>query len=405
MRKIRKPIRWFLSLALVLGLFTIVDVNQSLQADPNIPVYSFNGQDVPFQQASIKRFFWGSLLSVTQKKTNEEALSFTTDQILNTLEVSESTVVTVTTPDQKTVTFIGSQTLAFEDNGEVLVALDELDDNGSRYHYEFKVDVQTSPLIHFSTLSPSQGDVLIIEISNLRLNSTLSVTSDFVPSAFLQTSHEGRFYLPMEYRKEAKSYPLALTLNGVTTNFTLNLQPYDFHKDYFNIDPSLIKATSGNPTAVNQFKAVIYPLYDTAAPIEYWQGNFILPVGDVRISSGFGDMRFINGSTNPTRHGGIDYAVDCGTPVYASNAGLVEAATLLILTGNTLVIDHGLGLKTLYEHMEDLSVEIGDVVEKGQLIGHVGSTGLSTGCHLHFQAMVKGQTINPMSLMSWITEN
>lgn len=402
MRKIKKPIRWFLSLALALGLFTVYDVNQSLQADPNIPVYAFNGQAVPFQSASIKRSFWGGLLSMTQKKTKDEELSFTTDQILNTLEVSPSTSVTVTTPDQKTVTFIGSQTLAFEDNGEVLVSLDEVDDRGSRIHYAFKVEVQTRPLIHISSLSPTQGDVLIIEISNLRLNSSLSVTSDFVPSAFLQTGHEGRFYLPMEYRKESKSYPLTVTLNGDSTDFKLNLQAYDFHKDYFNIDPSLIKATSGNPEAVNQFKAVIYPLYDTAAPIEYWQGNFILPVGDVRISSGFGDMRFINGSTNPTRHGGIDYAVDCGTPVYASNAGLVEAANLLILTGNTLVIDHGLGLKTLYEHMQDLSVEIGDVVEKGQLIGHVGKTGLATGCHLHFQAMVKGQTINPMSLVNWI---
>lgn len=405
MRKIKKPIRWILSTALALGLFTVIDVRQSLQSDPDLPVFTFNGQDVTIQESSVKRFFWGGLLSLTQKKTDEAEITFSTQNILNELDVRDTTAVTVTYPDSHTSTFMGSQTLAFEDNGEVLIELDDSDERGSRFHTEFKVLVDTAPQVNFSSLSPTQGDVLIIEITNLRLDSTISITGDFIPSAVLQTGHEARFYLPMEYRKAAKIYPITLTLNGKSTEVSLDLQPYDFHKDYFNIDPNLIKATSGNPEAVNQFKAVIYPLYETAAPLEYWQGNFILPVGDVRISSGFGDMRFINGSTNPTRHGGIDYAVDCKTPVYASNAGIVEAATLLILTGNTLVIDHGLGLKTLYEHLDDLSVSVGDVVEKGQLIGHVGSTGLSTGCHLHFQAMVKGQTINPMSLMNWITEN
>ena len=65
------------------------------------------------------------------------------------------------------------------------------------------------------------------------------------------------------------------------------------------------------------------------------------------------------------------------------------------MIGNTIVIDHGLGLKTFYEHMEDITITQGDMVEKGQLIGHVGTTGYSTGCHLHFQAMVKNQSINP----------
>ena len=68
------------------------------------------------------------------------------------------------------------------------------------------------------------------------------------------------------------------------------------------------------------------------------------------------------------------------------------------MIGNTIIIDHGLGLKTYYEHMEDIIIKAGDLVEKGQLIGHVGTTGYSTGCHLHFQAMVKNQSINPEQL-------
>ena len=199
----------------------------------------------------------------------------------------------------------------------------------------------------------------------------------------------------MAYREAAKVYPLTLSINGQEYNYELDVNTYEFKEIHFTVKQTVVSSTVGNNDAVIQYRETIYPLYETFETEEYWEGNFINPVEGARMSSTFGEMRFVNNAKTPTRHAGIDYAIACGTEVLASNAGKVEYAGFLTMIGNTIVIDHGLGLKTFYEHMEDITITQGDMVEKGQLIGHVGTTGYSTGCHLHFQAMVKNQSINP----------
>ena len=84
----------------------------------------------------------------------------------------------------------------------------------------------------------------------------------------------------------------------------------------------------------------------------------------------------------------------------ASNNGRVLIADSLIETGNTVVIEHGFGLKTWYYHMNELSVKTGDWVKQGDVIGKVGSTGFSTGPHLHFAASVNSVYINPITLIN-----
>ena len=84
----------------------------------------------------------------------------------------------------------------------------------------------------------------------------------------------------------------------------------------------------------------------------------------------------------------------------ASNSGRVLIADYMIGTGNTVIIEHGFGLKTWYYHMEELNVNTGDMVTKGDVIGKVGSTGFSTGPHLHFSASVNEVYINPITLIN-----
>jgi len=394
MKSLKKILLITISIALVFGSTVFFQYTLFNQMEPSIEVYTFNSQPVTYQQATVQYQLLGF---IPFKKTYQqnEPIRYDTDQILNTLSVSETTQVKVTAPDQSTQTITGSQTLSFEQDGEYKIELDDASIKATQVHYEFMVDVQVLPNITISTLTPFQGEILIIDITNIPLNSTITVASQFLPSSISQIDHVSRFYLPMEFKAEAKQYPLDITINGKSYDYVLDVQAYDFKKEYFTIDQSILDSTTGNPAAANEFKAAIYPLYETSVPVEYWSENFTLPVLNARISSNFGDMRFINGSKTPSRHSGIDYAIECGTDVYASNAGKVDFAQRLIITGNTVVIDHGLGLKTYYEHMSDLAVAQGDMVEKGQLIGHVGTTGVSTGCHLHFQAMIKNQMINP----------
>ena len=97
-------------------------------------------------------------------------------------------------------------------------------------------------------------------------------------------------------------------------------------------------------------------------------------------------------------HPGIDIGADHGTPVYASAAGVVEQAEWYYGYGNFIRIAHDYGYETAYGHLSSFNVKAGQVVEKGQFIGRVGSTGYSTGPHLHFEVRLHGRQINPMKM-------
>ena len=108
-------------------------------------------------------------------------------------------------------------------------------------------------------------------------------------------------------------------------------------------------------------------------------------------TSYFGEVR----SFDPVPHKGNDYAASSGTPTYAAAAGRVTTAGWSNSAGNWVVINHGNGLVTKYMHHSYLCVSTGDYVEKGQQIGGVGTTGFSTGNHLHFQVELNGVAVNP----------
>jgi murein DD-endopeptidase MepM/ murein hydrolase activator NlpD len=100
------------------------------------------------------------------------------------------------------------------------------------------------------------------------------------------------------------------------------------------------------------------------------------------------------------RHKGIDLAAPTGTPVYATADGVVERADLFSSYGLYIAIDHGGNLETRYAHLSRLAVAAGERVHKGEVIGYVGTTGRSTGPHLHYEVRVAGQAVNPTAYFS-----
>lgn len=96
-------------------------------------------------------------------------------------------------------------------------------------------------------------------------------------------------------------------------------------------------------------------------------------------------------------HGGVDFGARAGTPIRAAGSGIVITATYSSGYGNMVVIDHGGGISTLYAHCSSIGVIKGQKIARGQVVGAVGSTGLSTAPHLHFEVRVRGKTVNPMS--------
>ena len=123
-----------------------------------------------------------------------------------------------------------------------------------------------------------------------------------------------------------------------------------------------------------------------------------MPVEGVRLSSDYG-MRTHPVLGGRRAHNGVDLAGPTGTPVYATADGIVSRANRFGSYGNYIQIEHGGELQTRYAHLSGFEVVAGQRVEKGQLIGYIGSTGRSTGPHLHYEVRLAGQALDPRPYM------
>jgi murein DD-endopeptidase MepM/ murein hydrolase activator NlpD len=142
----------------------------------------------------------------------------------------------------------------------------------------------------------------------------------------------------------------------------------------------------------------IISLAKQSAPQVLWSGPF-RPLGNAAIESKFADHRtyFYQGrEIDQQVHLGFDLAVTTNIPVLAGNDGKVVHADYLGIYGNCVIIDHGMGLQSLYGHLSSIDVRVGDVVKKDQPIGRSGMTGLAAGDHLHFGVYLEGQAVNPV---------
>jgi murein DD-endopeptidase MepM/ murein hydrolase activator NlpD len=129
-----------------------------------------------------------------------------------------------------------------------------------------------------------------------------------------------------------------------------------------------------------------------------WQGAFVQP-RNTKVFSNFAETRtyVYQGKTVDTQvHVGFDLASTKQSPVPAANAGQVAFVGPLSIYGNTVILDHGLGLQTLYAHLSSIAVKAGDMVTKGQELGRSGTTGLAVGDHLHFEVLVSGVSVTPI---------
>ena len=137
-------------------------------------------------------------------------------------------------------------------------------------------------------------------------------------------------------------------------------------------------------------------------PVIYWKEGFIWPVKS-KILSPFGLRRFFNGKPR-SPHSGVDLRARENTPIKSPNDAKVVLVRDCYLSGNTVVLDHGGGLYTLYAHLSKVNVRQGQMVKKGQVIGLSGSTGRVTGPHLHWGVSLLGQRVDPVALMRLLGE-
>ena len=137
----------------------------------------------------------------------------------------------------------------------------------------------------------------------------------------------------------------------------------------------------------------------TNSDLTFFTNQFIMPVEGI-ISGVYGSQRILNGKPK-WPHYGIDIAAKKGTMIRSSGAGVVTMAEDdLYYTGGTIIMDHGHGISTIYSHLEMIMVSVGDKINKGDIIGTVGSTGRSTGPHLDFRVNWFQTRLDPMTILN-----
>jgi murein DD-endopeptidase MepM/ murein hydrolase activator NlpD len=198
-------------------------------------------------------------------------------------------------------------------------------------------------------------------------------------------------------------YPLTLTAksaDGTVSTFE-QLVPiasgdYPYQQLYVGEEQSALL----DPNIVEPERELVLAAISTYTPEKQWDGIFLAPVSTDRITTGFGWRRSYNGGPYDSYHDGIDYGVPGGTVISAPAAGTVVFAGPLQVRGNVTIIDHGWGVYSSYWHQYRIYVQTGQKVQTGEALGEVGSTGLSTGSHLHFAMWVGGNAVNPEQWLS-----
>ncbi|NJL02267.1 MAG: M23 family metallopeptidase [Spirulinaceae cyanobacterium SM2_1_0] len=250
------------------------------------------------------------------------------------------------------------------------------------------LEVQVNPT------SPQLGDTITVWIQTEQPGSTPTVTlnGDAYPAFALQPTRY-RALLPTTPLDAPGRLVLRVTGDGETRNLALNLRGRSFPTQRLWLRGGGANATDTELAQVAAFKEIV-------TPEKLWQGAFLRP-SPGRVSTIFGVRRYYNGVfAQNYYHRGVDYAAGRGAPVVAPADGIVRLigreSQGFRVHGNTVGLDHGQGVLSIFLHLDRIDVRAGDRLRAGQRLGTIGSTGASTGPHLHWGLYVHGEAIDPV---------
>jgi hypothetical protein len=211
--------------------------------------------------------------------------------------------------------------------------------------------------------------------------------------------------LPIGLDDPVGDHPLLAALvdrQGRTTFSQLTLQVVrkDRPEERLNLPERMVSPSAEDLARISRESALLDAAFAGRSP-RFWT-TFQRPVSGP-VSSIFGKRRILNGQPK-SPHSGVDFREPAGAPVRSISNGRVVLVEELFYTGQTVVVDHGEGLFSLYAHLSSSSVSIGHNILKGDVLGRVGSTGRSTGPHLHLGVKLLGERIDPLALVALLEE-
>lgn len=293
---------------------------------------------------------------------------------------------------------------------------------------------QIEVLSNAHNISQGGAGLIVYRLSEACPQSGVQVGDNFFPGM------AGYFQDPLVYlclfalrQDQGGDTALSVTAEDVAgnlskTGFYNHIQKKSFKTDRINISDGFLErklpefdlAEAKGLSSVEKFLKINEEMrqenFDTIVditrntdPVMYWQGKFDrLPGAATRATYAEERDYFYQGKKiDHQTHLGIDLASVSNAPVPAANSGRVAFADRIGIYGNTVIIDHGFGLFSLYSHLRSMSVTPGQILQKGEIVGHTGTTGMAGGDHLHFSILVHNTFVNPIEWWdgTWIENN
>lgn len=254
--------------------------------------------------------------------------------------------------------------------------------------------------VSFSSESLVRGGIILITVKADRFEKPqVTWIKKEIPLVYCQGNDAWRGFVAADLSQKAGGYKgvVQSPSTGFEKEFYVRVNDKDYGvrklklpRKKVDLDTITLNRVKNEASIVNALWAV-----DITAPA--WEGEFLMPVGG-KVIGAFGKRSIINNNKRAL-HTGIDLRGKQGTPVKATNNGRVMLVADHFFTGNSLYLDHGGGIISMYFHLDKIMVEEGNTIKRGEIIGLVGSTGRATGPHLHWGVRINGARVNPLTLI------
>jgi len=253
--------------------------------------------------------------------------------------------------------------------------------------------VQPGELVLLTVTAP-------VDLDRLRVRAFGQDVAAFPSSS--SSRHTWEALIGIDLDVKPGTHPVAIDGDAgrLRTTYELTVAPKRFPTRRLTVDESFVNPPASEQARIEREAKLLNEVYHAPAAERLWTGPFVRPVAEPA-NSRFGTRSIFNGvPRNP--HGGADFLSPSGTPIHAPNSGRIVVARPLYFSGNTVIIDHGLGVFSTLAHMSAMDVHEGDRVSAGQVVGLVGATGRVTGPHLHWAVRANAARVDPISLLAML---
>jgi murein DD-endopeptidase MepM/ murein hydrolase activator NlpD len=261
-----------------------------------------------------------------------------------------------------------------------------------------------APTVDVTARALQPGELAVVTIDTPATATRVTVRAlDRQRPAYRVDATHWRALVGLDLDVKPATYTLTVDVDAQPATRELVVRAKTFPSRRLTVDPNFVTPPPSAAERIAREARLLEATWNTVTPERLWTERFVRPVSEPA-NSAFGSRSVFNGQRR-NAHGGADFLSPAGTPIHAPNAGLVVIARDLYYSGNTAVIDHGLGLYSMFAHLSAFEVREGERVAVGQAIGRVGATGRVTGPHLHWAVRVNGARVDPLSLLAALGKN